>query len=43
MEAESMIRKALAAEYIYNADDIGGSSGRGSFFFGQDTGGTSRR
>ena len=36
MEAESMIRKALAAEYIYNADDIGGSSPMPFFFFGQD-------
>ena len=36
LEAESMIRKALAAEYIYNANDIGGSSPMPFLFFGQD-------
>ena len=38
MEAESMIRKALSAEYIYNADDIGGSGGMPTFRFGHDSG-----
>ena len=42
-EAESMVRKALAAEYIYNADDIGGSGGVPTFFFGRDGDGPSRR
>ena len=38
--AEAKIQKRLAAEYIYNADDIGGSGGSGLPFiiFGEETG-----
>ena len=36
LEAQGMIQKALAAEFIYNADDIGGSSPMPFFLFGQD-------
>ncbi|NNJ24600.1 zinc-dependent metalloprotease [Alienimonas chondri] len=37
MEAESMIRKAIDAQYIYNANDIGGSSGGTIIRFGQES------
>ncbi|MFH5802579.1 zinc-dependent metalloprotease [Alienimonas sp. DA493] len=43
MEAESMIRKALDAEYIYNANDIGGSSGRPTIIFGNEPAALNRR
>ncbi|QDT17543.1 zinc-dependent metalloprotease [Alienimonas californiensis] len=43
MEAESMIRKALDAEYIYNANEIGGSSGRPMIIFGNEPAAANRR
>ena len=36
MDAEAMVRKALAAEYIYNADSIGGGPSLPFLFFGQE-------
>ena len=36
VEVRDLIRKALAAEYIYNADDIGGSPSLPFFFFGAE-------
>lgn len=40
-QAGAEIKKAIDAQYIYNAKDIGGSGGGGMIFFGQPTDGRS--